>query len=144
MLMIMLDAASSVSRYFVVCIISTWHQLLTFYSAQDAFVRQYPDDPLPDPQWYPLMQEVPGDCDGEVLLQFELVPKTSPGQIIESNIDISPKTRTAYIEIIALGARDMKPYNFLPMQSPMLEFELDTVKGKVVASTEPSKRHNKG
>lgn len=34
----------------------------------------------------------------------------------------------------------MKPYNFMPMQSPMLEFEIDTVKGKVTAATEPSKR----
>jgi hypothetical protein len=62
------------------------------------------------------MKETPGDTPGEILMLFEVLPKTSPSEKIDKKSDIRPETKTAWIEIIALGCRDMKPYKFLPMQ----------------------------
>lgn len=69
-------------------------------------------DPLPDPSWKEFFIEVPGDGQGSLLVSTQLVPKKTPDQQLPPCPDISPTLRQAYIEIIALGCRNLKPYQF--------------------------------
>ncbi len=55
-----------------------------------------------------------------------------------------PIFRTAYLEIISLGVRDLKPYNIQAVSNPYVSFEMITGKGRLSFSTAPSKvRNNK-
>lgn len=96
---------------------------------------------LPDPKWYPLMFQEPGDSEGEILASLELIRKQFPDERVPESASIAPKTRKAFIEITVLGLRNMEPFQFLPIQLPFVEFVLG---GKDHASqemiTEKSKR----
>ncbi len=52
---------------------------------------------------------------------------------------ITPTFRTAYLEVISLGVRDLKPYNIQAVSNPYISFELTTGKGRLSFSTAPSK-----
>lgn len=62
-------------------------------------------------------------CLGALLISVQIIRKENPGQTFSPPPSIIPTMRKAYIEIIALGIRDMLPYNFVPMQNPYLEIE---------------------
>ncbi|CAE7652847.1 Dysf, partial [Symbiodinium microadriaticum] len=107
---------------------------MMFYNLQDAFVLNSLDDPLPDPEYRPLFVE------GDILVSFQLIPKTRPDMVFPKPEPIMPSLRQAYIEIIALGIRNMKPYKFQDMVCPFLEMEMECVDKKVMIVTESSKR----
>lgn len=69
----------------------------------EAFIRndsEYKDLPLP--KWVKFFREVPGDSQGEILMQVELIP--TYGKRIHSSIQsIEPPTRKAFIELILIG-----------------------------------------
>jgi hypothetical protein len=96
---------------------------------------------LPNPRWYPLMFQEPGDSEGEILASIELIRKQFPDEEVPLSTTIVPKTRKAYLELTVLGLRSMEPFQFLPIQLPFVEFILG---GKDHASqemiTERSKR----
>lgn len=46
----------------------------TFFNLKDAVITPDPDDPLPDPVWRSFFFEVPGDSQGDVLMQVQLIP----------------------------------------------------------------------
>ncbi|KAF1325644.1 Inositol polyphosphate 5-phosphatase, partial [Globisporangium splendens] len=96
---------------------------------------------LPDPRWYPVMYQEPGDSEGEILASLELIRKQFPDENIPPSVSIVPETRKAFLEITVLGLRSMEPFQFLPIQLPFIEFILG---GKDHASqemiTEKSKR----
>ncbi|OQR94660.1 hypothetical protein THRCLA_08129 [Thraustotheca clavata] len=97
----------------------------------------------PVPEWYPLMQQLEGDTDGFILCSVVVVRKDRPDMIFPKPREIIPKTRKAYLEIVVLGLRDMKPFQFMPMQLPFIEFSLGgakTAQGGVELKTERSKR----
>ncbi|OQR97039.1 hypothetical protein THRCLA_07103 [Thraustotheca clavata] len=113
-----------------------------FVSFNASNIRDIDDPrPLPPPEWYKLMQQEEGDTDGAILASIVVVKMDMPDMVLPVPRPIHPKMRKAYIEIIILGLRDMRPYQFLPIQLPFLEF---TLGGKVHASqemkTEKSKR----
>ena len=62
-----------------------------FYNLKDAFVLNSLDDELPDPEYFDLFKEEPGDCEGSVLCSFQLIPKTTPDMVIPKPKDIQPK-----------------------------------------------------
>ncbi|OQS01372.1 hypothetical protein ACHHYP_01203 [Achlya hypogyna] len=96
---------------------------------------------LPQPQWYPLMQQEEGDTEGQILASIVVYCLDTPGAVVPIPREIRPKMRKAFVEIIVLGLRDMKPFQFLPVQLPFIEF---TLGGKTHANqemkTEKSKR----
>lgn len=117
------------------------------YNLHDAVVTHHKDvetDPLPDPMWLDLYKEIPGDGEGALLVLVQMIKKTSPAQVLPNlpKNAIKPDARKAYLEIIAVGCRDMAPYNFMPMVNPYLEFTLDIMGQKSKESTAPSKRPN--
>eukprot|EP00604_Paraphysomonas_vestita_P002816 CAMPEP_0174818892 /NCGR_PEP_ID=MMETSP1107-20130205/1828_1 /TAXON_ID=36770 /ORGANISM="Paraphysomonas vestita, Strain GFlagA" /LENGTH=1810 /DNA_ID=CAMNT_0016031457 /DNA_START=453 /DNA_END=5885 /DNA_ORIENTATION=- len=111
-----------------------------FYDLKDAFVLNNPDDPLPDPAYYDFFTELPGDGQGSLLISFQLIPKNRPDEVIGKLPVIQPTLRQAYIEVIAIGLRDMKPFNFQSMVAPFLEMELECIDKKVIIQTDHSKR----
>jgi hypothetical protein len=93
------------------------------------------------PKWYNLMKETVGDVEGQILCSFQLIKKTTPEMIMTAIPNIVPETRVAFIEILAIGCRNLSPYKFLPLQFPSVEFQMDIgSNGKVTASTNNSKR----
>jgi len=74
-------------------------------------------------------------------VSFELI-KVDPGAQLLEAPDITPKLRKAYIEVIALGVRDVIPYKMVPMQLPFLKFKLTSASETFEASTNTSKKPN--
>ena len=116
---------------------------------QDAVVTEDPDqDILQDPRWYELYKEAPGDSQGALLVLVQLVPSMGrfahklTGKERPAPRSIVPASREAFIEVIAVGIRDMAPYNFQSMQAPFLEIELNSMGAKYLQITQPSKRPN--
>jgi hypothetical protein len=77
--------------------------------------------PRPKPIWRDMFLQTPGDCEGELLVQAEVIKKTSAGQVLEVPQSIVPAMRDAYIEIVALGMRALKPYKMISIQNPFVE-----------------------
>ena len=99
---------------------------------------------LNDPIWLDFYKELPGDGKGSLLVLVQIIKKLSPSQKFKEVPDqmIKPASRKGFIEIIAVGCRDMSPYNFQPMQYPYLDFVMDAMGKKSIVSTAPSKRPN--
>lgn len=108
----------------------------------DALVSQSADDVLPTPsKWMEFFFEEPGDGQGTLLVQVQLIP--TYGKSIPKPVrlgGITPESRKAYIELILIGVRDMAPYNFQSMVSPFLEIELISFGSSYLSTTAPSKR----
>jgi hypothetical protein len=98
----------------------------------------YSED-FPDPKWYDLFTEVPGDGQGKMLVQMQLIPIRGRKLSTEAQ-SIKPKTESAYIELIALGIRDLAPYNFQAMQAPFLELEINSFGTSFKTATASSKK----
>ncbi|RHY35089.1 hypothetical protein DYB32_000418 [Aphanomyces invadans] len=97
--------------------------------------------PDPEPKWYPLVQQEAGDTDGHILASVVVVKVDQPDTVLPPPRSIVPKTRIAYLEIIVLGLRDLKPYQFLPIQMPFIEFNLGSSEhANQEMKTEKSKR----
>jgi hypothetical protein len=111
-----------------------------FFDLKDAYEASPEEQNLPDPAYYSFFIETPGDGQGELLVAFQLIPKLRPDQKFSNIPTIRPTLRQAYIEILAIGLRDMKPFNFQAMVSPFLEMELECIDKKVMIQTDHSKR----
>eukprot|EP01138_Halocafeteria_seosinensis_P001972 gb/GECG01002020.1/.p1 GENE.gb/GECG01002020.1/~~gb/GECG01002020.1/.p1 ORF type:complete len:1966 (+),score=293.18 gb/GECG01002020.1/:1-5898(+) len=82
---------------------------------------------LLDPQWYGLARHgvFGGKTQGELLLGFQVVRKSSQNEIVP-NIPrtITPVCEEWLVEIVVLGLRDMRPYKFLPSNNPQVGFDV--------------------
>ena len=54
--------------------------------------------------------------------------------------NIVPPTRRAWLEVVAVGCRNLKAYKLLPVCLPHVTFTVDTAKGPVSHSTKESKQ----
>jgi hypothetical protein len=108
---------------------------------RSAVVTTDPDADLPDPKWYEFFKEVPDDGEGELLVQIQLIPSLGSSFVTEPK-SIIPETKDAFIEVLVIGVRDMSPYNFIPMQAPYLEIEMDSFGTKYKSGTNKSKKPN--
>ncbi|KAF0685797.1 Aste57867_22405 [Aphanomyces stellatus] len=97
--------------------------------------------PDPSPKWHHLVQQEEGDTEGEILASVAVVKLDRPDAVVPPPPSIVPKTRTAYLELIVLGLRDMRPFQFLPIQLPFVDFNLgNTEHANQEMRTEKSKR----
>jgi hypothetical protein len=66
-----------------------------------------------EPKWYPFMFETPGDGQGEVLCSVQLIPCGPDFGADPLSVppipDISPPTKAAFLEVVAVGLRNMLP-----------------------------------
>lgn len=112
---------------------------------QDSLRTLDPSQPLArDPKWYDLFKEKPGDGQGRILVAVEIVPEMiiTNKELLKVPSNIKPETVDAFIEIIAVGIRDLAPFNFQPMVNPFLEIELNTIGTKYLQKTASSKVPN--
>ena len=95
---------------------------------QNAIVMKNHTDPAPTPtekDWHELYDEKPGDGEGRLLLQVLLI-KNPTKTLLKSPDSILPCTKSAVIEILAVGIRDLSPYQFQKMRAPFLEMKLES------------------
>jgi hypothetical protein len=94
----------------------------------------------PLPKWQQFFYELPGDSQGEILVSVQLIPLF--GQTLPTNNlpSIIPETRQAFIEFLAIGIRDMAPFNFQSMQAPFMEITLQSFDTTYKSATQTSKR----
>ncbi|CAM9701229.1 unnamed protein product, partial [Scytosiphon promiscuus] len=103
--------------------------------------NQYGIPTPPLPTWKSFFLEKPGDSSGELLVSYQLIKTTRPGLTLAPPPDLTPKLRSAHLEILALGIRGMQPFEMLPMQMPYMQLEVDLPNGKRVSlTTNPSKK----
>lgn len=112
------------------------HAIKTSSSAQEA----------PRPQWHDLSTSISNDVSsehaGQILTSIQVIEKLSKTQTIPSPASIIPKFRDAWIDITALGVRDMKPFHFMKIQRPYLTIRVAGMKSKRKRSTAPSNKPN--
>ena len=116
-------------------------------SLHDAVRTECPGEKIEtDPKWYDLYKEEPGDSQGALLVLVQLIPAMGNDahmqKLREKSNSIVPESRGAFVEIIAVGIRDMAPYNFQAMEAPFLEVELNSMGVKYSQITQPSMRPN--
>lgn len=104
----------------------------------EAFELDSLDDALVDPHYIPIFIDTPGDGHGEVLMSVQLIQK-KPNVVLTTPPSLVPETRLAMIEITALGLRNMQPFKFQKMVSPFVEVFVQSIGGKHLIGTEPSK-----
>jgi hypothetical protein len=117
----------------------------------------------PTPKWYDIFGQIPGDLNPkdhsppgqqrkesqapQVLVSVELVPRakvTGDSTLLEgttkepTNKNIKPAFRDAFVEIVAVGLRDMIPYQLLPPQFPKIEFRCPTADKETKIETRQS------
>jgi hypothetical protein len=103
---------------------------------KDAVLSEDPDEPCPCPKWYEF-----GDDEGMLLAQIQIIPTTGDS-LLPPPKSIIPKCKDAFIEVIAVGIRDMAPFLFQPMQNPYLELEIESFGTRYKAITKKSKKPN--
>lgn len=108
------------------------------YPLSEAFELEAANDDLPDPHYIPIFIEKPGDGQGEVLMSVQLLQK-GPDVVLPPPPSLVPDTRLAFIEITALGLRNMQPYKFQKMVSPFVEVFVQSIGGKHLVGTDTSK-----
>jgi len=101
--------------------------------------------PLNDPQWYTVHKVEMGDAEGQMLIGIELIRHGHPNMpaiTIPPAVDITPITVPGFVEIIALGCRNIAPHAMMPIQYPSMTFNTGAAGGKAhqVKNTKNSKK----
>ena len=101
--------------------------------------------PLNDPQWYTVHKVEMGDAEGQMLIGVELIRHAHPNMpaiTIPRAVDITPITVPGFVEIIALGCRNIAPHAMMPIQYPSMTFNTGAAGGKAhqVKNTKNSKK----
>lgn len=111
---------------------------------------------LPDaggkkPKWYNFFRERPGDGKGKLLVFAQLIPTN--GQAIpvpnydkldeaSKHLSIIPESKDCYIEMVAIGLRNLPPYRFQAVQNPFMEVSLNSLGAVYDSKTKSSKHPN--
>ncbi|CAN0344913.1 unnamed protein product, partial [Discosporangium mesarthrocarpum] len=95
----------------------------------------------PKPSWQSFFVAEPGDGQGELLVGVQIIRKPNKEARLPPPPSIVPDFKQAYLEVVALGIRDMKPFNFMPIHLPYCVLEVDSENGtKKTVQTDPSKQ----
>ncbi|CAM9402960.1 unnamed protein product [Ectocarpus sp. 12 AP-2014] len=105
--------------------------MATFSSGSSAHV--------PTPQWYQLRDTNGQPGVGEALISIQLMPKRTVHDKFPKAPDITPTFRTAYLEVVTVGVRDLKPFGFQAVAQPYVQFEMTSGGERVSFTTHASK-----
>jgi len=94
------------------------------------------------PQWYPLMDTNGKPGEGEILISAQLILKKGSYEKLPKPADITPKSRPAFVEVVALGVRDLQPLGFSGIGSTFVEFEINADGESFKKQTKMSKTPN--
>ncbi len=102
----------------------------------------------PKPCWKPICRNNAGDSEGEILVSCQVILKESETTVLsafEAEDDmnlymydfesvahrkllkpkkIGPVFEDKFLQIVTLGLRGLKPYNFMPIHKPFIEFDV--------------------
>eukprot|EP00903_Cladosiphon_okamuranus_P014837 g13738.t1 len=70
---------------------------------------------------------------------YQLIPKRTVHDKFPKAPDITPTFRTAYLEVITVGVRDLKPYGFQAVAQPYVQFDMTSGGERVSFTTHASK-----
>ena len=90
-------------------------------------VDRAPTAMLPKPEWYPLcFEDGTKQPDGKLLLNFQLLPAGSGVSSLPEPLSIAPPMKNAWVEIVALGLRKLKPSGIISKKAtrPFMRFKL--------------------
>ena len=90
-------------------------------------VDRAPTAMLPKPEWYPLcFEDGTEQPDGKLLMNFQLLPAGSGVSSLPEPLSIAPPMKNAWVEIVALGLRRLKPSGIVSKKAtrPFLRFEV--------------------
>jgi hypothetical protein len=76
----------------------------------------------PAPQWFALEDVNGKPGGGSVLVSFQVFTLTEAAMEVEDSRPIKPRTRSAWLEIVILGLRDLKKYGFSAINEPYIQF----------------------
>eukprot|EP00941_MAST-03F_sp_MAST-3F-sp1_P004856 g4856.t1 len=97
---------------------------------------------LPDPHWFPICHEngTPMPV-GELLLSFQLLPKSSATLYLPDAPDILPDMKDAYVEVVALGLRNLQAASLTKRPTrPYLEIDCGSTSKNAILRTRPSNK----
>ena len=116
------------------------------FNLNDAMYADSWDTPaFEDPKWVDFFFEEPGDGQGHMLVSAMVIPLATPEEKVPPPPSIIPDVKPAFIEMIAVGLRNLAPYKFKSMVNPYLEIEAGAAHGKKkgeVTVTKSSKKPN--
>ena len=76
-----------------------------------------------DPRWYSVHKAELGDSEGEMLVSVELIDLGGDRLVPPQDVDIRPVTYPGFVEVIALGCRNLAPHVFQEIQFPQLKLD---------------------
>ncbi|CAM9189853.1 unnamed protein product, partial [Laminaria digitata] len=94
---------------------------------------------VPTPRWHQLRDTNGQPGVGELLFSLQLIPKRTAHDKFPRAASIIPKFRTAYLEVITLGVRDLKLHGFQAVAQPYVQFEMTSGGEQVSFTTRASK-----
>ncbi|CAM9226495.1 unnamed protein product, partial [Choristocarpus tenellus] len=94
---------------------------------------------VPEPNWHQLRDTSGEPGIGEVLLSLQLIKKRNTYDKFPRAPNIIPKFRTAYLEVVTIGVRDLKPFGFQNVSQPYVQFEMTAGGERVSFTTKASK-----
>lgn len=102
--------------------------------------------PPPSPEWIPLEDLNGGPTCGAVLVSFQLIQKRDLGERFGRPMPIQPAQMSSatFVEIIALGVRDMQPFNFAHIGEPFARFDVPGMDGTSQTFITQASRHPRG
>lgn len=87
----------------------------------------YAAAPIPtEKDWHDVYEEKEGDGEGRLLVTVLLIKNPTKSSWDKRPKSILPYTKKAIIEILAVGMRDLSPYQFQKMRAPFLEMKLES------------------
>ncbi|RQM17860.1 hypothetical protein B5M09_006666, partial [Aphanomyces astaci] len=107
---------------------------------------------VPYPSWVPLTKSDLMDdavAAGQLLVSVQIIEHPTAEDRTAALPSIVPECREAYVDIIALGVRNLKNNNLLHIQNPFVEFELtglnstsgENIQRRTKASHEPTSKN---
>ncbi|CAN0166928.1 unnamed protein product [Ascophyllum nodosum] len=93
---------------------------------------------VPTPCWHHLRDTDGEPGMGEILISLQLIPKQAAKDKLPQAPSILPTLRTAFLEIITVGVRDLKPFGFQAVAQPYVHFQMTSGGERVSFNTRAS------
>lgn len=103
------------------------------------------DPPAPMPTWMKLLDingeeiRTSSNAHAEILVSFQVIRKKDPNIRLGPPPDITPQYRKAWLEITAVGLRNMKPFNYRAITAPYVHFNVCSATQNYFFQTPPNR-----
>jgi hypothetical protein len=109
------------------------------FALADAVLTTHVGSRVPTPSWHRLRDTNGQPGMGQILVSLQLIAKGKQHDKLPRPPDITPAFRPAFLEVISLGVRDLKPFDFQGVSNPYIVFEMTAGNERVRFQTASSK-----